>query len=52
MGKLCMYSSSDEIKGFRDEMCWIVDGVVWKERDGNGRMGLGDGQRKRVFEYI
>ena len=30
-------------------MCWIVDGVVWKERDGHGRMGLSDGQRKKVF---
>jgi len=44
--------SSDEVKGFRDEMCWIVDGVVWKERDSYGRMGLSDGQRKRVFVYI
>jgi len=43
-------------KGLKEEMCWKVEGVVWKARDGDGRKDLNDGEEKSFlyesFVYI
>ena len=35
-------------RGFRDEMCWTVEGMFRKERDGYGRNGL-EGRTRKGF---
>jgi len=30
-------------------MCRIVEGVVWKQKDGYGRIDLSEGQRAKFF---
>jgi len=43
-------------KGLKEEICWKVEGVVWKARDGDGRTYLNDGEEESFlyesFVYI
>jgi len=56
LGRESSAGSRNEVKRFRYEICWKVEGMVWKERDGDGTI-LSEGQEerftcRRVFVYI
>jgi len=40
----------ERAKGLKDAICRKDEGVVWKARDGDGRIDLGDGEEECFLE--